>query len=250
MSTRVLLAGFVFASVASLSQWAAFVGWFDALPHVLVVSPHLALLDLVKGVNVALLLRRVQPHCARLSALFATALVRVAGGSLQASMLATVWPWLHSPVAVPSIVVAWASAELLQPLLRRSDVGLVLSVWGAIAAAHTLSTSAIDVVLLASDPRLRALPIAPIAVAVAATCGGRLVGDALGLTAAAPGTVVWLPVLRVIAVSMLYLLLVRAEVPGARVVAAAAMLAFLVLDVTPAPAPAKKPETTKKAKQN
>lgn len=228
--------------VAALSRSAAFVEWFDALPRVLVLgSAHLALLDLVKGVNAALLIRRFHPSSSRLDALFGTALVRVAGGSLQASMLATPWPWLHSPITVPSIAAAWATAELLQPFLRRGDVGLVLSVWGAIAAAHTMTTSAIDVVQTTAV----ALPVAPIAVAVAATCGGRLVGDALGLTAAAPHTVVWLPVLRVVAVAMAYLLLVHAQVPGPRVIVAAAMLAFVVLDAMP-----RKSNTNKKVKQN
>ena len=127
---RLFAAGFVFVLVAALSRSAAFVEWFDALPRVLVLgSAHLALLDLVKGVNAALLIRRFHPSSSRLDALFGTALVRVAGGSLQASMLATPWPWLHSPITVPSIAAAWATAELLQPLEKNTAQKCGSSPW-------------------------------------------------------------------------------------------------------------------------
>jgi hypothetical protein len=192
---------------------------FDSLPTLTLGSPHVALLDLVKGLTVSLsvLRARQQPDSSQsaLSALPAVWLIRVAGGSLQATMLAQSWSWLHSPVTVPSIVVSWAVVFLAPSFVPAllSQAALLLELANCAAAAHTITTSAIDVVLNSSTSvPLRQSLLAPVVIALVAACTGRVVGDALGLTAKPNSSVAWTPVLRVLAVSVMYLLLVQFDV--------------------------------------
>lgn len=232
----------VFVVLSLLAQVPLLAAVFDSLPGV-TFGAHLALLDLVKGVTVALNVLRSMPTppqswTQRFHTLPAVVVIRVAGGSLQAVMLAQSWAWLHSPITLPSIVLSWAlvfcAPSLVRTLLMRSnDVGLALTWANCLAAAHTITTSAIDVVASSSSPALRQSLIAPIVIALVAACSGRVVGDALAWTAKPGAPVAWTPLLRTVAVAALYVALVRYGVLAAdsrRAVVAAALVSFSLGD--------------------
>jgi len=183
------------------SQTAALVHAFDELKSAKVLSSafllNVAWLDLVKGVNACAQYRRVSPQTGRLEALVACVFLRTVGNTLQSIALGTALSWTYSTSAVPTVLVAWLAIcctplDSVLAFLSRPNVRIVLDLLQCLATAHTITSSAMDVVFVA--PGFEKSIVAPVLIACAASLGARILGDYFNISEP-PGSssIAWVP---------------------------------------------------------